>query len=275
MSSARNSRRRRRNRGRFSLLFKVLAIAAVLGALTLGATVFFQLEQVVVSGNSRYTAQEIQEASGLRTGDNLFRMNKNKVASDIREKLPYVEELSIVRHLPSTILITVKEWDAVARIEPTAQAGSAADSSSAGESGEEAPSPADQAWLISVGGKLLEPADGNDAAIQVLGLSALSPRAGMALAVPQEQQGKLDALLDLLQSLEARGSTKLVSQIDLTSSGHILMRYDGRFWVKLPMGGDFDYCLRALEAVVPDWKDYDSGTFDLTRKDYPVTFSPD
>lgn len=119
MSAARNSRRRRRNRGRFSALFKMLAIVAVLAALTVGATVFFQLEEVVVSGNSRYTAQEIEKISGLQKGDNLYRLNKNRIASEIREKLPYIEELTIVRRLPSTIVITVKEWDAVAKIVPT------------------------------------------------------------------------------------------------------------------------------------------------------------
>lgn len=270
MSSARNSRRRRRNRGRFSFLFKALTVIAILAALTFGVTVFFQLEEVVVSGNSRYTAQEIEEASGLQRGDNLFRLNKSQIGSEIREKLPYVEELSIVRRLPSTIVITVKEWDAVAKIEPTALS-----QPSAGQEEEEIQTPASQPWLISVGGKLLETAGEDSTAIQVLGLSALSPRAGTMLAVPQEQQAKLDALLNLLAALEKRGTIELVSQIDLTSATQVLMRYDGRFWVKLEMNSDFDYRLLALDTVLSDWEDYDKGTFDLTREDYPVTFSPD
>lgn len=280
MAAARNSRRRRRNRGRFSTLFKVLAILAVLAALTLGATVFFQLEQVVVSGNSRYTAQEIEAVSGLQKGDNLFRINKNRIAGDIRKKLPYIEELSINRALPSTIIINVKEWDAVAKIEPTPlpeqpveeKKDAAADGSVPAEPTVE---PANEAWLISVRGKLLEQAVPGGNAMEVLGLSALGPRAGEPLAVPQEQQNKLDALLALLGELEKQGILPLVSQVDLTASTQIKLRYDGRFWVKLPMGGDFAYKLRALKEVAPDWKDYDGGTFDLTREDYPVTFSPD
>ena len=63
MASSRNRRRRRRSRGRFSFLFKLLSLAAAAAALTLGATVFFQLERVEVEGNSRYTAQEIEAAS--------------------------------------------------------------------------------------------------------------------------------------------------------------------------------------------------------------------
>ena len=44
--SSRSKRGRRRNRGRFSLLFKLLAGAALVAALTFGATVFFQVEHI-------------------------------------------------------------------------------------------------------------------------------------------------------------------------------------------------------------------------------------
>ena len=273
MSSARNNRRRRKNRGRFSFLFKVLAIIAILAALTMGATVFFQLEQVVVSGNSRYTAQEVEAASGLQPGDNLFRMNKNRVAGDIREKLPYVEGVNIVRNFPSTIVITVQEWDAVAKVEPTELKDE--DLSPEVEEEEAKPELADRSWLISVKGKLLETANEDSTAIRVTGLSALSPKAGTQLAVPQSQQEKLTALLELLAVLEARGSTKLVSEIDLSSVTQIRLRYDQRFWVKLPMVCDFSYKISALETVVAQREPYEKGTMDLTREDYTVIFSPE
>lgn len=284
MAAGRNSRRSRRNRGRFSFLFKLLAIMAIVAAMTVGATVFFQLEQVMVQGNSRYTAQEVENASGLQVGDNLYRVNKYQIKQDILQKLPYVEELRIVRRLPSTIEIIVTEWDAVARIQPTelpeeteetADAQAAADSS--GEDAlEEAPDkPTDEMWLISVGGKLLEPAPEDSAAILVSGLTALSPRAGTMLAVPRTQQGKLDALLSLLAVLEERETTGLVTEIDVSSASVIRMRYDGRFWAKLPMGGDFTYCMRALEEVVAQRESYEKGILDLTRDDYTVVYSPE
>lgn len=271
MSSARNSRRRRRNRRRFSALFKLLAIAAVLAALTLGATVFFQLEEVVVTGTSRYTPEEVKAASGLEAGDNLFRLNKLKISDNILQTLPYVEELTIRRKLPDTILITVKEWDAVASVQPTAYTPS-------GEAeGEDAEGmgPAGQAWLISVGGKLLETAPVNSSAIKVTGLTALGPRAGKRLAVPQEQDEKLSSLLALLAALEERGMLEKVSQLDLTAAAQIRMRYEERFWVRLPMGGEFDYKLRVLDTVAAQREDYESGSFDLTREDYAVMYSPD
>ena len=76
MARGRNNRKRRRNRRRFGPLFKLLCILTAAAALTFGATVFFQVETIVVSGNSRDTQQEIIDAVGVQVGDNLFRMNK-------------------------------------------------------------------------------------------------------------------------------------------------------------------------------------------------------
>ena len=190
--SSRSKRGRRRNRGRFSLLFKLLAGAALVAALTFGATVFFQVEHILIAGNSRYTAQEVEEASGIQLGDNLFRLNKGQISEDIRRKLPYVEELTIVWHLPSTIAIEIREWDAVASILPssgtsTAEA-PAAEEAEDTELPEETGTAAGEAWLISVGGRLLEPAPEDSTALTVTGLTVLSPQAGTQMAVPQGEE---------------------------------------------------------------------------------------
>ena len=81
MASMRHNRKRKRGRRRFGLLFKLLCGAALVAAATLGATVFFQVETIAVVGNSRYTAQEVIDASGVQIGDNLFQMNKNQISS--------------------------------------------------------------------------------------------------------------------------------------------------------------------------------------------------
>ena len=90
MASARHNRRRRRGRGRFGPLFKLLCAAAVVLALTVGATVFFRVETVVVTGNSRYTQEEIVAVSGIEIEDNLYAMNKFQIQQQIREQLPYI-----------------------------------------------------------------------------------------------------------------------------------------------------------------------------------------
>ena len=269
MAGARSGRRGRHNKGRFSALFKLMAIAALVAAMTMGATVFFQLEQVEVVGNVRYTAQEVETASGLLAGDNLFHLNKSGISKEIRETLPYVEGVNIVRRLPSTIVITVNECDAVAKVEPF-KAEVPED-----EVETESTVKATQPWLISIAGKLLEPAPEDSAAIEVLGLNVLGPREGAILTVPQVQQEKQAALLEILRVLQERESVGRVSQIDLTSNVQVRLRYDGRFWVKLPLVCDFSYKLNALETVIAQRGTTERGTMDLTREEYTVIFSPE
>lgn len=308
------SRKRRRNRGRLGPLFKVLCLLALVVALTAGATVFFRVEQVVVTGNSRYTQEEIVEVTGIQQGDNLYGWNKFAIAQRLRETLPYIGEVSIRRSLPNTVIITVVEWDAVARVEPpTAQellelrgeleeelgdtAGGSGDASSgedtsadsssgdtsAAASSEDAgvtdvSAVAQQPWLISVKGKLLEQATGDGSAISITGLAALVPQAGTPLAVPQSQQTRLDALLSLLEAMEAAGMTGDFSSIALGST-QMELRYLDRFTVKLDMGADFPYELQVISTVRQDIEQKHgaqaSGTMDLTQEDYQVVYSPD
>ena len=132
MASVRHKRKRKRRRSRFGVLFKLLCAVAVVAALTFGATVFFQVETIAVTGNSRYTQEEIIAASGVQTGDNLFRLSKRQISEQILHQLPYVESVSILRGLPSTLTFQVTEWDAVAQVEVYAQ-GQTQDSGQDGE----------------------------------------------------------------------------------------------------------------------------------------------
>ena len=272
MAQARNNRKRRRSRGRFGFLFKLLCLLTLLFAMTVGATVFFRVETVVVAGNGRYTQEEVVTASGIQVEDNLFRLNKNKISSDIRQKLPYVEGVNIVRRLPSTVVITITEWDAVAQVMPQ-PVGTVV----SGE-GDVPPEIADESWLISVGGKLLEPAPADSDKLVVFGLTALMPTAGTKLAVPQEEQDRLNALLSLLGSLEELELLDRVSEVELGLL-QIHLRYLDRFDVKLPLNGDFLYQLRVLEEGVKETThrhgEQSTGTMDLTQKDYELVYSPD
>ena len=92
MASARHNRKRKHGRRRMGLLFKLLCGAALAAALTVGATVFFQVETIAVVGSSRYTSEEVIAASGVAVGDNLFRMSKTQVSQRIRQQLPQIAQ---------------------------------------------------------------------------------------------------------------------------------------------------------------------------------------
>lgn len=290
MASMRHNRKRKRGRRRFGLLFKLLCGAALVAAATLGATVFFQVETIAVVGNSRYTAQEVIDASGVQIGDNLFQMNKNQISQQILQRLPYVGEVSPQRGLPSTLTIQVTEISAAAQVEvyqdDSAQAEPAAEDGSgdSGEGdgsqteGEELPTLADQPWLISASGKLLEAAPEGSGALSVTGLTVLAPQAGTMLAVPQEQQSRLATLKELLSALEAAGELDQVSSIDLTHSTWVGMRYRENFDARLPLGEDMAHSLAVLSAAVEDTLQtrgpQAAGTMDLTQEMADAIFTP-
>lgn len=219
MASARHNRKRKHGRRRMGLLFKLLCGAALAAALTVGATVFFQVETIAVVGSSRYTPEEVIAASGVAVGDNLFRMNKNQVSQRIRQQLPYIGDVTVQRGLPSTLTFTVKEWAAAAQVEvyadpePAEQAGGEEPGDQSGEdtSGETAGAAEEQGtaatvpWLINAAGKLLEEAGEDSGAIPVTGLTILSPRAGEQMAVPQSQQERLETLKSSCLPWSVRG----------------------------------------------------------------------
>ena len=279
MARSSRNRTRRRGRGRFGLLFKVLCLLALVVALTAGATVFFRVEVVSVEGNHRYSREEIVEVAGIGQGDNLYAWNKFRVAERLLQTLPYIGEVSIRRVLPSTVVITVSEWDAVARVLPYDEPEEPEETGegTGGEPEEEPLAAAQEPWLISVKGKLLESAGADSTAMEVNGLTALLPQAGEPLAVPQSQQARLDGLLELLAALEEAGMTADVSRVELGPT-QMELRYAGRFDVKLALNADFRYELQVLRAVREDQENKHgpqaAGSIDLTQEEYQAVYDP-
>ena len=220
MAARRNRRRRRRNRGRFGVLYKLLSILLIFAAILAGCIIFFRVNTMVVAGNSRYTAEEIIAAAEVGKGDNLFTLNKYQIAQRILTRLPYVNDVSISRKLPDTLIFEVTESAGVAWVE---SGGSC--------------------WLMDDKCKLLEVGDSSLASgrPQVLGLTAVTPSVGGSLTVDPEQQDKLEQLERFLEAIRERQMTgSLKGFIDLSSGNEIRFGYGENLTVVFPMNGDFD-----------------------------------
>ena len=83
-------RRKKRNKLRkFLLWFLAVVVIASVGVV-LSLTAFFGIENITVSGNARYTEEEILNQCLIGTGENLF-LADVKSASDMLElNLPYI-----------------------------------------------------------------------------------------------------------------------------------------------------------------------------------------
>ena len=239
MAARRSSKRTRRRRGRFGFLYKALSLVLILAAIVAGCIVFFRVNDVAVSGESKYTAQEIIDVTGVQQGDNLLLLPRNQIVKRILTQLPYVSNVNLRPSLPDTLLISVTECAPAALVQ-------------GGEGW----------WIIDARGKLLEqvsaPTVRPDLA-KVTGITAL-------LHTAEEEQTKLSSLTRLLTAMENRAMLGRVGAIDLTAAARLTFLYDGRITVKLPLVDEkVEAKLEGLERAMESIQDNERGTLDLTR----------
>lgn len=253
----RHNRRPSRRRGRFSGLYKVLSVLLAAAAIIVACVVFFRVNTIQVEGNVRYTAQEIIDASGIKTGDNLIALPSSRVSAIIRAQLPYVEGVAIQRTYPDGLVIHVTERVAAASVDS-----------------------AEGRWLISAQGKLLEKDNGAIHTVQIIGMTAVGPYAGGMLQTAEEEALTLEYVKSLLTVLESRGMLEQCAALDCTGASSITLEY-GIYHLCLPRGGDYDYYIQlaqsALATGLRDGKiqEGQSGLLDLTITDGKAHFRPD
>ncbi len=254
MARRRHSNRRRR-RGNFGFLYKLLSVLVICAAVVMALTLFFRVDTIEVTGTERYTEKDVIEASGIQLGDNLFLLNKYEAARSIAEQLPYIdiEDIWIRRELPDTLLIDVAECGTpLAMI----QDGSA--------------------WLVSPKGKIVEQlpaAQAGDYAV-IDGCELLAPSVGTDIALATEFANQQTSLLDLLAALAEAGLTDQVDAIHLGDRSQLTMEYAGRFTVEMAYGADYGLALRILEGAVSQLETNQKGTLRLDPSStYQVLFT--
>lgn len=88
------------------LAFLVLVLT---GAGILCLAMFFRTKEITVSGNDRYTAEELISASGIQLEQNIFTVDRGRTAQQIMGAFSYLEEVRIVPVMPTTVEIQVVE----------------------------------------------------------------------------------------------------------------------------------------------------------------------
>ena len=252
---AHRRRNRRRRRGSLGPLLRVLSVLLTAVAVVAALTLFFKVDQVVVSGNSRYSAEEIIEVSGVEQGDNLILMDKYHIAEKLYTELPYITEVRINRKLPDVLMVEVVETQAVAAI----KGGSST-------------------WLMDSGGKLLEVVSASMAKkyITLEGLTAESPAISGKLKLGEESPISAQRLLELMQALKQWGMLEKTTSLDASDPDYMVLSYDGRFEVEMFYDADFDFKLNCLQAAVAQLEPNETGTIRMTMKDdNEVRFIPD
>ena len=218
--------RRRANRRQrfFHAVGRILFIGILVAAAILALTIFFKVNTISVEGAMRYSAEEIVTNMDVREGDNLYLWNKVKVSNALMERLPYLESVQIRRHLPDTLVVTVTECEAAVAV-----------SSGTGY------------VYLSRYGKVLEQNASDGGLPVVTGVTLPDIQPGQAVA--QGEDAYCDALLEVLQTLDAGGMLDGLRFINLQD---VRIGYEGRFDIQVGSMDELSYRLRFAKTVIDE-----------------------
>lgn len=244
---ARKRRRRRRRRGSLGPFLRVLSLLLAAVAIVMALTLFFKVGSVEVTGNSRYTADEITDVTGVELGDNLILLDRYHIAQQLYTQLPYITDVQINPKLPDKLVVEVTETRAATAIKG-----------------------AGSWWFVSSSGKLLEAVD--DTAAQdyphIKGVETLEPAAGGRLQLNDEESPlSTERLQELIAAMEVRGMLSRLDSIDLGDRGKLVLGYDDRFQAEMYYDADFDFKLDCLLMTVETLEPNESGIIRMTMDD--------
>ena len=145
-------------------------------------------------GDTRYSAQELIDASQITIGENLFFINKFAAQERILADRPYLDEVTIRRRLPDGIEIQATECQPVAAL----QVGQTY-------------------WLMDTKGKLLGEVTAEQAAqyCVVTGMEPEEEKPGIYVTFSDEEKGK--ALFSILNTAQNSDILKEIMSIDMYS----------------------------------------------------------
>ncbi len=249
------------NRNR--LLLRLATVAAVVIALVLGLSVFFKVGRIEISGMHKYSAWDIEQASGIKIGDNLFSFGEARASGKIINSLRYVKSVRIGIKLPDTVKIEVVEVEVTYALQDHS----------------------DKWWLISSEGRVIDqPASKPADATEIIGVRLQNPVLGEnAVAFQQEQpttdaegnvipvtvtaEERLLAALAIAVQLENNGIIGQAVNVDVTDLSDIRLQYNEKFQVKLGDRENMNYKIRCLKSAVNQFISSSGGVLDISNPD--------
>lgn len=239
-------RRRRRNRGGAPTVLILLCVVVAVVAILTAMTIFFKVRRVALSGETRYTQEEITVASGLHDGDNLILFNKFRAIDRIFAACPYLDTVRMRRRLPDTVEIFVTECVPVAVVEDTAS--TIPDPKNADK---QIPIGGTGKWLMDVNGKLLEQVPSRLSGLCYLkGLTLKEPKIGKYVVFSDEDLQKPVFLL--LNTAKDDGILQDIGEIDFSELYNIRFTYTERFTVAIGSTEELEKKMRYLRLITED-----------------------
>ena len=109
----RTNQRRKKNKRKKLIFRAVLCFVFLCIGIIFALTMFFNISEITVTGDTVYSSEDIIEKSGVVIGDNLIFTSKKKINEQVSTQLPYVGSVKVKRRLPTQLELIVTKTDAV------------------------------------------------------------------------------------------------------------------------------------------------------------------
>lgn len=236
--------RRRRRRRRILAAFLAVIAVVVLVVVLINSPIFAVKSIEVKNTGVRVSGTAIENASGIRTGDLLWRVDTKKAEASIYD-MPWITSVMVKRKFPNRVVISVAEGEIAAYVAFS-----------------------DGIMAIDETLKTIavcSPEERNNDCPLVNGIASAMPPAGKSVTATEEQLALMG------QFLENKDALKKVDTIELSDPKQVDLILFSRMTVKLGDCENLGYKLSALDEILKQMSDA-TGILDMRTNDGKVTY---
>lgn len=222
VENAKKKQRKAVKRRKITPFLIVVSFFILAAAIYLCLTMLFNVDRIIIEGNTLYEEKDLIETSGIEKGENLFEVDTAYAENKLYSVYNYVEEVEVKRSFPNAVTITIVEAEPFSVIEE-----------------------ADGFTLVSAGGKVLE------RGLEEVPHGMLSVRGLSTITSTEDDIKRKDLMLKIIgtmKKLEMSGYNFL----DLSDTLEIVMIYDNRVKVDLGNELELEYKLQFADKVITE-----------------------
>lgn len=222
VENAKKKQRKAVKRRKITPFLIVVSFFILAAAIYLCLTMLFNVDRIIIEGNTIYDEKDLIETSGIEKGENLFEVDTAYAENKLYSVYNYVEEVEVKRSFPNAVTITIVEAEPFSVIEE-----------------------ADGFTLVSAGGKVLE------RGLEEVPYGMLSVRGLSTITSTEDDIKRTDLMLKIIgtmKKLEMSGYNFL----DLSDTLEIVMIYDNRVKVDLGNELELEYKLQFADKVITE-----------------------
>lgn len=180
----------------------ILITALICSILFFFSTPLFNITQITVQNNTKISSDTIEQLSGIKIGDNLYKLSKKQIISNIKQN-PYVESVQVKRMLPNSVEIIIKERQATYVLEV-----------------------GNGYMTINNQGYMLELEADNTGLPIINGFSTEKENVVEGKRLNEEDLTKLGTVLKIIDSINVNGITEKVTSIDVSSKQNYTLIFE-------------------------------------------------